>query len=88
MFEQEDRADKILREYVRERMRDFNPPGTPELWERFAKTRLQQRRGFNRAWPAVCYAAAVAALLLVVTGVSFLAVPEQVRAVGQKIVVV
>lgn len=85
--EHEDDFDRLLKQAVQERMRGFEPSATEELWERFERLHLRGHpRRRRRAWFRL--AAAAAALLMFVSGAGVLIYPEQVKAVGQRVVTI
>jgi hypothetical protein len=86
MAQLNDSADRILQKIVRQRMEGGDPPGTDELWERFRAKRLKEdhrTRLFGR--PLVRLIAMVVAAVLALAVLGPLAFPEQLQAIGNKL---
>ncbi|MEW6772337.1 MAG: DUF4367 domain-containing protein [Bacillota bacterium] len=87
MAQPNDSADRILQKTVRQRMEGGEPPGTEELWERFRAKHLRESRRtrlFGR--PLIRLIAMVVAAVLVLAVLGPFAFPEQLRAIGNKLI--
>lgn len=76
---QKDPVDELLRDLAKERMSGFEQRDSKEMWKRFEAAHLRRRPNYRR-WPGIA-----AACLAIVIMASYLAFPDQVRALSQRL---
>lgn len=74
-----DPVEELLQKYAQKRMTGFEPRNVEDMWKRFEAAHLK------RELPIGKWSGTVAACLAVILMAAYIAFPEQVRAVGQRI---